>query len=334
MNWALLRRRYAFLLFALPPVAVLLTQNLIFDAFVAGLAQDLAKLPDRYTLLPFPKEVRTALSHGRFEWMTRLLASLVLYAGIAVLAMRVMDRQLRTGVFFGASAVWMIAGLAWAGVSIIARPLQPSVEFLFVNTRALALSRYDSDFAAEAMRATEMVYAFALLLTALMVVAAASVLSRPDEARLDTAEELTAKRHDLKVAVATASLLLTLIATTLGSWLAWPVNFVLAQDKLEPPTPFGSAEELKSMADGLQIYFGTGYSLTLLAFTVPAVIALSRRVKETEKAAADAAKGAGSAEEPVLGQQIFSKSEIAALLTVAGPIVTVLIGSTDFPFPL
>ena len=308
-------RRLDFLLFTIPPAVVLVVMNLLYDRLVADIGGDRA-LADRYQLVS--SEVAPALAHGRFEWMTHLLGSALIYAALALLAVRIMTRQVRGATLFVVMALFMLLAGGWAYSSMITRPFHPATEFLFTVTREVALARYDRAFALDALLAAELLYAMALMLTILMIFAGASVLCRPYPLRPDTPQELAEKRSDLKVIVIASSLLLTLLANTVGTWLRWPAEFVLGADEIG--SPFGTAEEIRSTANGLQVFFGTGYTLTLAAFSIPAVVALSRRVKAVTPPPPE--------DSPLFGQHVFSRSEFAALLSIAAPAITTLIGGS------
>ena len=107
--------------------------------------------------------------------------------------------------------------------------------------------------------------------------------------------------------------------------MAWPTHFAPTAKELGSFS--GSAEEFRAYASGLRLYFGTGYSLALISFAIPAVIALPA---PKGKAGAGKPEGEGRKDEGTnefLQQFVFSKAELGMLVSVLSPFLTTLAGA-------
>ena len=265
-----------------------------------------------------------AIGEGRFQWMTFHLLGLILLPAVAAASFYVMRRNLGPGSFAATASVTLAVGIGWA-ISSVGRPetLAYDTASLLLPTKIHALSQFDADFAASAWRSVLWDYGATLAVTVLVVVAASTVLSGVGRKSVLDRPSLDSKRRDLKLIIFAASMLMTFTALYVGEWLAWPARFAPAADSAGSFR--GSAEEFRAVASGLRLYFGTGYTLALIAFAVPAVLALPREIAT--------AAGPGAAASPagedgdLISQSVFSKAELGMLLSVLTPFVSTLIGA-------
>jgi hypothetical protein len=297
--------------------------------------------------------VFAAIAQGRFEWMAFHLWALILFSAATAVASYCMWRNLKRWRFFITLACTLTAGVGWAFYSLgDPNALRFDTASLLSPTMNEALPHYDLAFQQTATGGVLLDYGFGLAVTALIVVAAASVMADVGFGQVPDAEELSKKRRDLKLIMFTASLFLTFVALYLGQWLAWPAHF--AADAKTLGSYRGSAEEFRDVASGLRLYFGTGYTLALVAFAVPAVFALSAPVARRRKRSANATdagggdqagrgevgtEGEGSAAADAashavddghggyFGQEVFSKTELAMLMSMLTPFLTTLAGA-------
>jgi hypothetical protein len=275
-----------------------------------------------------------AVAQGRFEWMTFHLFALILFPAIALVSLGLMWRhlgRLRFAITAGAS---IALGFGWAAYSVWRKgDLAYDTASLLVPTRLYALSNFDRSFQESAWHDVRLDYGAGLIVTVLICFAASSVLADVGRRRRLTRARILAKRRGLKLAIAAASVLMTFLAFYLGEWLAWPARFALPANELGSYS--GSAEEFRAYASGLRLYFGTGYTLALIGFAVPAVLSLP--APKARKA--QPAKPPASAEPPpfpepppaedeepedLLKQFVFSRAELGMLVSVLTPFVTTL----------
>ena len=128
------------------------------------------------------------------------------------------------------------------------------------------------------------------------------------------------KRGDLKLLLITVSIFLTFMAIYVSEWVRWPAFFV-ASAAIDPDTTVtGHAEEIHQLASGLRLYFGAGYSFTLLAFAIPAIATYSFHYKNYKE------KRMEESEEFLL-QVVFRKEELSILLSIFAPIIVPIAGS-------
>ncbi|HEV2746593.1 MAG TPA: hypothetical protein VGW34_04755 [Allosphingosinicella sp.] len=244
---------------------------------------------------------RLAVAAGRFEWMTFHMAAMVIFPGIAFVALLVIYRNLGGLRAKAVIAAAVTGGALWA-LSSVGDPAEFRMDTasLLLPTRAHALAHYDAAFAQLAWAGVRLDYGGGLFVTVLVVVAAASVLADTGALVMGQAERLEAKRRDLKLIIAAGALLLTFLAVYVGEWLAWPARLI-------PPEHKALGAEIRSMASGLRLYFGTGYSLALLAFAVPAVLQLPSPRKK-QRAAAAGTRSAATEESAELADTSTSSS--------------------------
>ena len=292
--------RFGWLVFAVPPVAVLGLMIALFGYLMPDV------MPGLSSRWKFTSAAARSLGEGRFEWMAFVIAGAVLFSACIWLGFGLFHRHLPKRDFWLASVASSAIAL---GVALWPPPPRESFvqQVLFAPTRALVWPAYDADFGSRAMLVTKLVYGFGLAATVFIVLSAACVMSR------HPADGLRRKQLDLKIVIVAAALLMTFIANFLGHWLRWPGKFSSA-----------GAKEIESFANGLQLYFGASYTLALLAFAIPAVAVLSDRLVPVEPPAPD-----GS----VRAQRIFKPAEISVLLSTALPFITTLIGS-KIPIPM
>lgn len=330
-------RSILFLRFALAPLAILLVMNSVLDIYVADVggmagrrvgiaqiydrpaapavpvAQPASGGPSRPHAAPAPAApAAPAIGSGRFEWMAFHLAALILYPAIGLISLLLMYRHLAWRRFWPLTVTTAAFGIYWT-LKAVGNPdrLGTATGLLLSPTRVHALSHYDPAFRESAWTGVLINYGSALIVTIFVVIAAASVLHGIDRRRRLSLRRLESKRRDLRLVLVVASVLMTFIAFYVGEWLAWPA-------RLGDP----AAEEFRSVARGLRVFFGTGYTLALLGFAIPAVIALSRAIQR--------AKEAGPQREDdheFLHQLVFSRDEATMLLSVLAPFLTTIIGA-------
>lgn len=276
-----------------------------------------------------------AIAKGRFHWMTFHLVATVLFIVIAAVAAIVIRRNLgglRGWLMIAAGAA---GGFGWALYSLgDPTELRMDTASLLVPTRLHALSRFDAPFQELAWNGVRWDYGGGLAVTILVVVAAASILADSGGHSELSRRQIEAKRRDLKLIIATAAILMTFLALYVGEWLAWPAHFAPSADVR------GSREEFREVASGLRLYFGTGYSLALIVFAVPAVLALPKAAPEAgtarpptgrrrRAAAAERDDGQGPEgrlDQGYLQQFVFSKDELSMLISVMTPFLATVAG--------
>ena len=274
--------------------------------------------------------VQVAISQGRFQWMTFHLVGMILFPAVALVAIVLIWRNLAWRGAILVSVTGVGGGLWWANDSVWSDTVRMDTASLLLPTKLHALVHYDAAFQESAWAGTKMDYGLGLAVTVLLVVAAASVVAEKPKSGPKGDAERRRKRGDLKLAIAAGATLLTFLAFYVGEWLAWPAQFA-AND----PTTRGP-DEFKAVASGLRLYFGTGYTLALLAFAIPAVLALPHQVSaDGGKAVEGTPKKpkTGQAQEPEEGLGgrlygfLFSKDEMAMVVSVLTPFLTTLAGA-------
>lgn len=275
-----------------------------------------------------PRRPAVAIAEGRFEWMTFHLLGLILLPAVAAASIYVMARNLRPWSFGVTVLVTLAAGIGWA-IQAVGRPdsLGFDTASLLVPTKLHALSQFDAAFAASAWQSILWDYGATLAVTVLVVVAASAVLADVGGTKPPERQRINAKRRDLKLIIFAASMLMTFAALYVGEWLAWPARFAPSADSAGSYR--GSAEEFRAVASGLRLYFGTGYTLALIAFALPAVLALPRAEPVTGAAGPDVGPGSAAQDEngDIVSQSVFSKAELGMLLSVLTPFVSTLAGA-------
>jgi hypothetical protein len=276
-----------------------------------------------------------AIAKGRFHWMTFHLVATVLFVVIAAAAVLVIGRNLGGLRGWFMIAAGAVGGFGWAFYSLgDPTELRMDTASLLVPTRLHALSRFDAPFQELAWNGVRWDYGGGLAVTILVVVAAASILADSGGHAKLSRPQIEAKRRDLKLIIALAAILMTFLALYVGEWLAWPAYFAPAADVR------GSREEFREVATGLRLYFGTGYSLALIVFAVPAVLALPRGAPEPGPAppptrgrrpapTAERDDGQGpekSSAEGYFQQFVFSKDELSMLISVMTPFLATVAG--------
>jgi hypothetical protein len=262
---------------------------------------------------------RVAIADGRFQWMTFHLIAKVLFAVIALVAVVVMHRNLGRGLrAWAVIAAAAGLGLYWRYLSQL-HPggLEMDTASLLVPTRIHALSHFDASFRDLAWDGVRWDYGWGLAVTILITIAAASILADTGPRSDRSPATIDAKRRDLKLVIGAAALLMTFLAFYVGEWLAWPARFAASGNFR------GSKEEFEAVAAGLRLYFGTGYSLALIAAAVPAVLMLPKpRVPRGD--GRDAAPPGD--DEGYFYQSVFRKDEISLFISVLTPFVATLAG--------
>jgi hypothetical protein len=254
-----------------------------------------------------------AIASGRFQWMTFHLVALVLFPTAGFIALALLYRNLRPVRFLVATLAALGIGGWWA-MRYLTRELEPGIAILLEPTKTLALSRFDRSFADRAWSGMWWDFCIILMLIMLIIVAASAVLDGVNTRRLST-PRIQQKRQDLKLILILASLVMTFNTLYWAEWVAWPARFAPAD-----PTGMvrGSAEEIRAFANDLRLYWGTGYTLVLIGFAVPAILALSRRTRKEAAAGDDGGP-------PY--QRVFTAAELRLLSSVFVPFVTALAGS-------
>ncbi len=305
---------FAFLRFAIFPLLVLFTMNGMLDLFIQDIGKigtSEATLSTRYQIT---QSTLVTLSEGRFRFMTFFFVATFLYPGFAFLSLYLIKKYTRSLLFLVILGIGIAASALWIYYSLIEIPMPKSTELLFSITRDIALSRYDSSFATYALMGARIHFALALIATFLAVLAGCCVMIDIDARHSLTYEKFSQKRGDLKFLLIGASIFLTFMAIYVSEWVRWPANFVTSAAIAPNTTATGHAEEIRQLANGLRLYFGTGYSFTMLAFAIPAIATYSvhhkkygdKRVKERDE---------------FLLQVVFRKEEISVLLSIFAPMI-------------
>ena len=306
--------------FAVPPLAALFLMNGLLDFFIfdiGNISTESAQLHERFKTLP---KNMVALSEGRFRFMTFFLVASVLYPGFILFNIWIIWRNIKS---YWAIAVVLSVALAsalWIFSSLIAPDKPTSTTLLFTITEKLALSRYDLSFATRALLGAKVHFAMALVGVLMAILAGCFILRDMTADRILLKNEIESKRRDLKMILFIASVFLTFIAIYVSEWIAWPATFVEARGANSKLTSTGFAEEVRSLASGLRLYFGTGYSLILLAFAVPAINVFSRYL-ERHNMEINAPEGT------FLLQRVFTREEFGIIASIAAPLAVPFLSS-------
>ena len=311
---------FTLLRFALPPLAALFLMNGLLNFFlldVGNISTASGQLHERFNALP---QNMIALSEGRFRFMTFFLVACVLYPGFIVFSTWVIWRNIRSYLALIVVVIGVSASAFWIFMSLLSPDKPTSTTLLFAITRELALARYDTSFAARALLGAQLHFALALIGVLMAILAGCFILRDMTTDKVLLKNDIESKRRDLKQILFFASVFLTFVAIYVSEWLAWPAAFVEARGDDNAIAATGYAEEIIAMASGLRLYFGTGYSLILLAFAVPAIHVFSgyleRHNMEDDKLGA-----------PFLMQRVFSREEFSILLSITAPMAVPFLSS-------
>lgn len=268
-----------------------------------------------------PPGVGGALTNGRFEWMTFHFGVQVLYPVMALIAFYILCVNLGR---WSIPALSVAGLMTWYTISIM-MPGDGGVSSqsapLLLPTKTHALPHYDPDFQALAWEGMLLDYHFVIILIFLFPIAGAATLFGTGPGEMVAPQALHRKRLHLKVIIVAASFVLSFNTLYWAEWVAWPAHFLPAT---QGTATAGTAEEFRSYATGLRLYFGASYTLALFAFAIPAVLALSWRRSE-DIAGRPRRRGRSEEGQAYLGQVVFTRAELATVLSAVGPIVSAVI---------
>jgi len=282
----------------------------LFISDIGGVSSSNESLSSRYLLEKFEN---TPVAKGRFEFMSYFLAGSIVYSATAALSLYYIFQNTTKKNAILITLAAALIGIVWTYSAIVYDNSSPSYQILFTLTNDLALTQYDNSFALFALIGAKIHFGLALVTTALIILAGSLIMRGiSTRTKLDK-HTLIKKRDHLKILLIVTSLFLTLMAIYVSQWIAWPANFVKS---LEASNGIGDAKEIKSIASNLRIYFGTGYSLTLLSFAIPAIITYTRCSAHLETASEKSKETT-----QFLFQRVFSKDEIGIVASILAPIV-------------
>lgn len=306
--------------FAIPPLMALVLMNVLLDFFIIDIGNisttsDL--LHERFKTLP---NKMVALSEGRFRFMTFFLVASVLYPGLIVFSIWLIWRNIKSYWAILAIVTGAIASAIWIFTSLINPDKPTSTTLLFSITQNLALSRYDDSFAMRALIGAKIHFALALIGVLMTILAGCFILREMTADKVLLKNDIECKRRELKQILFFASIFLTFVAIYVSEWLAWPAAFVEARGEETKVASTGYAEEIRSLASGLRLYFGAGYSLILLAFAVPAIHVFSSYLERHNMNMEDS-------ENSFLMQRVFTREEIGVVASIAAPLAIPILSS-------
>ena len=321
------------LLLAVPPLAVVVTSQVLFE--VAGfdllpLGQEVQEFVRRTG--PVPLDMRLGDMETRLFWALSAFAAMAAALALTIVALAILVRSVTTRglrLFVPIGFALIVLGLLSFYYAIVAEtPIAGMFRFTYESLEAASL---DPGF-------LFVVRWLVIFLTLLSVVAplsammaACSTLAPPRDGGPGDVAFLAGQVRFLKALVVLGSAYLVAGVLNMGVWLAWPAKLIGSE---------AHAAQVESLAGTISIYWGGCFTVLIAAFYAPAMILLRDRA-EAVIARSPASTGGMTAEKFLedhgislsLGKQLPQIGAVLAPL-LAGPIgsaITSLAGALPMP---